>query len=100
MLAAGGRRCLALRVGLILNAASSTAGSAALRGRSDVEPEVHHIAVVDDVIPSFQPHPSGLLRAGFALEADVVVERDRFGADEALLKIRVNDAGGLGSRRA
>ena len=42
--------------------------------RSDVEQEVHHVAVLHDVLLAFQPHLAGLLRALLALAGDVVVE--------------------------
>ena len=50
---------------------------AALNGResprsgnlSGVEPEVHHVAVLDDVFLAFQPQLAGIARAGLALEA-------------------------------
>ena len=40
-------------------------------------------------------HLAGFLGAGFAVQRDVVVVGDGLGADEALLEIGVDDAGGL-----
>src|SRR5690606_8605951 len=39
-------------------------------GDSDVEAEVHHVAVLDDVILAFQTPLAGFLGAGFALVLD------------------------------
>src|SRR5688572_23023510 len=59
------------------------------------KPEMHHVAVGDDVILAFQPQLAGVTRAGFAAERDVVVVGDRLAADEAALEIGVDDAGRL-----
>ena len=59
------------------------------------EAEVQDVAVLDDVVLAFEPELAGVLRARFAVERDVVVIGDGLGADEALLEIGVDDAGGL-----
>ena len=66
------------------------------RNTSDVEPELHDVAVVHDVFLALHAHLArglgGLHRAG-GVE---VVERDDFGLDEALFEVRVDDARSLG----
>src|SRR5438105_2374997 len=66
-----------------------------LFAESDIETEMHDVAVLDDVLLSFEPHLPRLFRALLAAVSDVVAVRDRFGANESLLEIRVDDAGGL-----
>ena len=73
------------------------AGDDTLRA-SVIKPEMHHVAVGDDVVLAFQAELARIARAGFALARDIIVIGDGFGADEALLEIGVDDAGGL--RRA
>src|SRR5205085_3770695 len=68
--------------------------------RLDVEQEVQHVAVLDDVLLAFGAHSAGLPGALLAPERDEVVERDRLGADEAALEVGVDDAGGLRRRVA
>src|SRR5690606_19224610 len=58
---------------------------------SDVEAEVHDIALLDDVLLAFQAQPAGFLRASLAFVLDEVVVGDHFGADEAALEIGVDD---------
>ena len=62
---------------------------------SGIEPEMHHVAVGDDVFLAFQPQLAGVARAGFAAERDVIVIGDGLGADEALLEIGMDHAGRL-----
>src|SRR5438552_2780875 len=64
-------------------------------GRLDVEPEVHHVAVLDDVLAAFEAHLPVLFRTLLALAGDEVRIRDHLGADEPLLEIGVDHAGGL-----
>ena len=45
--------------------------------------------------PSAEPHLAGVARAGLAAAGDIVVIGNGLGADEAVLEITVNDAGGL-----
>ena len=54
------------------------------------------IAVIDDVFLTFQPHAPGLLGPLFALEADIVIIGNGFGANKAFFEIGMDDASGLG----
>src|SRR5579859_2012348 len=67
---------------------------------SHVEPEMHHIALAHDVLLPFEPELPRFLRARLALVGNVVVVGDDLGADEAVLEVGVNHAGGLGRRGA
>ena len=83
-----------------VEARRSTIGSKRRAFALDVEPEVHHVAVLDDVFLAFLADLAGFLGAALAVERDVVVVGDGLGADEALLEVGVDDAGGLrGGRR-
>ena len=55
---------------------------------------MQNVAVLDQIFLAFQPQLAGIARAGLALQRDVVRIGDGLGADEALLEIRVDDAGG------
>ncbi len=55
-----------------------------------VEPEMHHVAIGDDVILAFQAEFSGVARARFTLARHIIGIGDGFGADETLLEIRMN----------
>src|SRR5690348_5035876 len=57
----------------------------------DVEQEVHHVAVLDDVVLALAAHVAGLFRALITAERDVIVVGDRLGADEAALEVGVDD---------
>src|SRR5215472_6844510 len=61
----------------------------------DIEAEMHHVAVADDVFATFEPHLTGFLSALLALVLDVVGIGDDLRANEALLEIGVNYARGL-----
>ena len=63
--------------------------------RSDVEEEVHDVAVLNDVVLAFGAHLAGFLSALFTLEGNEVFVGDRLGADEAAFEVGVDDAGGL-----
>ena len=63
---------------------------------SDVEQEVHHVAVMHDVFLAFSAHLPGFLGTGFALVGDEVFVGDGLGADEATLEVSVDDARRLG----
>src|SRR4029079_9885703 len=68
--------------------------------RLDVEPEMHDVAVLDDVLAALEAHLAVLLRALLAFARDVIGKRDHLGANEPFFEIGVNDAGGLGRRIA
>ena len=70
-------------------------GGGATPDRSIREPEVHHVAVLDDVLLAFEAHLAGFLGGHLAAERDEVVVGDGLGADEALLEVGVDDAGRL-----
>ena len=70
---------------------------AAACAASDVEQEVHHVAILDDIFLAFGAHLARVLGALLALEGDEVVEGDGLGADEAALEVAVDDACGLGA---
>ena len=55
---------------------------------------MHHVAVSDDVFLAFEAELAGIAGAGFAVQRDVVLIRDRLGADKALLEVGVDHAGG------
>jgi hypothetical protein len=43
---------------------------------------MHHVAVGDDVFLAFEPELADVARAGLAAALDVIVKRNRLGADE------------------
>ena len=63
---------------------------------SDVEAEVHDVAVLHNIILTFDRDLASLAAFGFATEGHIVVELDNLGPDETSLKVAVDDAGGLG----
>src|SRR6478735_8655519 len=69
----------------------------AFRKLSGIEAEVHHVAVLHRIFLALQPQLARIARAGLALQAGVISVSDGLGADEALLEIRVDHAGGAGS---
>ncbi len=77
----------------------SARGAAAKVG-SDVEQEMQHVAVLDDVVLAFGPHLARVFGALLAAVPDEVVKRDGLGADEAPLEIGVNHCSGLRRGRA
>src|SRR5712692_7230169 len=73
-----------------------SSGMATIRGScSYVEAEMHDVAVLDDVVGAFEPHPAGILGALLAAMGDKIRIGDGFGADKALLEIGVDGSGGL-----
>src|SRR4051812_13103045 len=64
-------------------------------GPSDVEAELHDVAVLHDVVLALYAHPA--VRAGLRHRAglDELVERDDLRLDEAALEVGVDDAGRL-----
>src|SRR4029078_9553776 len=66
------------------------------QARSGCKPEMHHIAVGDDVVLALEPHLLGVLSAGLAVVGDVVGITDRLSTDETFFEVGVNYAGRLG----
>lgn len=64
-------------------------------GCSDVESEVHYVAVLHHVFLPFHSEASGFTHGGLAAEVYVVVVFDYFGADEPFLEVGVDDSGAL-----
>src|SRR3569623_3017767 len=64
-------------------------------GVSDVEQEVQHIAVLDDVLLAFRAHLARFLRALFALVRDEVLIRYGLRANEAAFEVGMDHAGRL-----
>ncbi len=58
----------------------------------DVEAELQHVAVLDDVFLALDPELAGLAGLGFGAQGNQVLEGDGLGGDEAALKIAVDDA--------
>ena len=56
---------------------------------------MQHVAIGDDVFLAFQPQLAAIAGAGFAIQPDIVVIGDGFGANEPLFEIGVNDGGRL-----
>src|SRR5690349_6159304 len=65
----------------------------------DVEPEVNHVAFLDDIGLAFEPQLAGFACALLAAPCDELVVADDLGADEAALEVRVDGAGRLRRRR-
>jgi hypothetical protein len=53
------------------------------------KPEMHDVAVSDDVLLAFEPELAGA-RAGLAVERDIIGIGDGLGANESLLEIGVD----------
>src|SRR5882757_10636535 len=67
-------------------------GPSCARSRLYIEPEVHHVALADDIFLPFQPQFAGLFRSRLALVGNEITIGDDFGANEPMLEVRVNDA--------
>ena len=67
---------------------------------SNVELEVHDVAVLHHVLLAFLAELAGITAALLAAQRDVILERRRLGLDEAALEVGVDDAGGLRRLRA
>src|SRR5690606_19240392 len=65
---------------------------------SDIEPEQHHVAVLDDVVLALHAVEPLLTGGSDRAAGDQVVVRHGLGLDEAPLEVRVNHAGGLRRR--
>ena len=63
---------------------------------SDVEQEVHHVAIFDHVLFALGAHLARIFGPLFAFERNEIIKRDGLRADEAALEVTVDDASGLG----
>ncbi len=61
----------------------------------DVEAKMYNVAVLYHVVLALQAPATGVLGALFAIVLDEVVIADNLGADETLLEVSVDDAGGF-----
>src|SRR5258708_1821893 len=59
------------------------------------KPEMHHVAVGNNVILAFEPHFSGVTRAGLPIALDEVVIADGFGSDKPAFEIGMDHSGCL-----
>src|SRR5690606_2145381 len=66
-----------------------------VRPQLHIEPEVHDVAVLDDIVFAFLARLSRFLGAGLAAVFHIVVIGDGLGLDETLLEIAMYDAGRL-----
>ena len=64
---------------------------------SDVEAELHDVAVGHHVVLALHADRPASLAFSMEPSGDEVVEGDDFGLDEAALEVGVDDAGGLGA---
>src|SRR5258707_13476483 len=71
----------------------STASGARFAIFSSIKPEMHNVAIGDDVLLAFQPQLAGIAGAGLAAERDVIGVGDGFGADKSLFEIGMDHAG-------
>jgi len=56
------------------------------------------VAVMDDVVLAFLTKLAGFAGARFAIKSDKAIIVDGLGLDKAALKVRVDDASGVGGR--
>src|SRR6267143_280394 len=63
--------------------------------RSNIEKDVHDLAVLDGIGLAFRPHDPLPLRIGFATCFQQLVPLDDLGSDKASLEVRMDGAGGL-----
>ena len=54
---------------------------------SDIEPEVHDIAVLHNILLAFKPHQPFFLGACFTIRGDVIIIGDDFGPDESFFEV-------------
>src|SRR5271166_3714523 len=78
----------------------STLGAAAPDGRAHlyIESEVHHIALADDVVLSFEAQLSGFFRPRLAFIRNEIFVGDDFSTNESMLEIRMYHPGRLRRR--
>src|SRR5450432_3344160 len=62
--------------------------------RLGIKPEMHDVAVGDDILLALQPQLAGVAGAGLAAQCDVIAVGDGFGPDKALFEISMNHARG------
>src|SRR5437868_7128300 len=68
-------------------------------GTSHIEQEMRDVPILHHVALSFRPHFPGRLDGGLGFVLTEVIHRVDLSADEAALKVRVDDAGRLGGGR-
>src|SRR5258707_788607 len=61
-------------------------------GELDIKPKMHHVAIADDVVATFDGLLAGFATLGFTAVLDQVFPPDHLGLDEAALEVSVNDA--------
>src|SRR5207302_4311384 len=69
------------------------------RSVSNIEPEVHDVALLHQVFLALQAQLAGIARTGFAPAGEVVREGNDFCADEATLEVGMDDSRRLRRRR-
>src|SRR5947208_2522750 len=88
-----------LKIELVCSGVRSTwpwmRSDAARRSASDIEAKIDDVAVRDRIFLALESRPTRLLAFGFAAVAHEIVVGDDFGADESLLDVAVDLAGGL-----
>src|SRR5262245_27900606 len=72
--------------------------------RSEIEPEMHDVAVGDDIVPAFQAQATSVSGTSLPAQFHVVIISDRLGPNEATFEVGVDNsrrfrcAGALGDR--
>ena len=61
----------------------------------NIEEEVHHIPVLNNVIFTLRTHFSCFLSSLFTLVGDVIIKADRLSANKATFKVGMNDTSSL-----
>src|SRR5258707_6117503 len=79
---------------------SSTAARSSGDSDSDVEADVEHVAVFDDVGLALEPLLAPARDLGVRAELDEVVPADHLAADEAACDVRADRRGGIDRRLA
>src|ERR1700732_3154615 len=80
--------------------APSDGASTSRRQASDIEPEERDLAILHDVVASFEPHLATLPSGGIGARRDEVIVGHDLRFDESTLDVAVDDARGLGRLRA
>src|SRR5262245_66347262 len=63
--------------------------------RSEVEPEMHDVAVGDDIVPAFQAQPTGIACTSLPAESHIIIISDGLGTNEAAFEVGVDNSGGF-----